>query len=450
MKKRKCLYAIVCALALLLSACAVENPAETSVPASAETTAPVATPPRIPDGAYPEGEYTVGRSLPPGEYVFIPYTTAQAASAHIKRNGKSAYFCETAGQIFGTVQRGDRLITKHCYFFPAEGYTATPNAEGIYGPGMYRVGIDIPPGEYQITHSSPKGYGEWDYLTTSSVSQAFVNASPLNVVKETPAIVDLSTSYAFSLTLGADTYAVPAPPPENATFLFPEAPEVTKVKALPGSYDAAELVPSYWEQSVAFKDANSFYISIPEIYPFSKEAITAQQEIYQLFYDELHWLVRHSVKYPVTKALDTSEVSIFSDFGSAPIECYGYSAGIRDGILSVTVRNDLHGSIGRSYYVYNFDLATGKRLDSESVTDRLGVSQDAITQGITEYYAEMYAGLPDETAEFYQQNLKKTLSEENLSAGQVCIGEDGSVIMAVEIYSDGSFEHVQRLVKITV
>ena len=447
MKKRKCLFAIVCALALLLSACTAEKPPETSAPietkppvettASVETTQPQI---QIPDGAYPAGTYEIGTQLMERTYVLIPYDPAQTASVRVERNTETVLKQSFTGRFFWTPKEGDTLTVEDGYFLPAEGYTVPKNADGSYSPGMYRIGIDIPEGDYRVIPQDGSKAKVWRF--TSITEKGF---SSEIVTKEKV----FSTEGYAALYLENGSMSIFDFDSEDTPFSLPAAPEATEVKALPDSYDAAALVSPCWEQGAAFGNVYSFYISIPEIYPFSEDAIAAQQEIYELFYDELEWLEEYSVNNPVTKTLDMSEVTIFSDFGGDPTAYYGYSAGIRDGILSIIVRNDwLYNSAGRSFYTYNFDLTTGKRLDSQAMHDRLGVSQDAITQGVTEFYEEKHAALPDKTVDFYQENLKKTLSEENLSAGQLCIGEDGAVMMAVEIYSIGSLEHVQRLVKI--
>ena len=177
--KRKTLALLLCA-ALLLTACAAAPtpttpptttaaPTETTVPvetttAPPETTVPPTTvPPETAplgsvDNPYMPGMYKVGADLPAGEYCFVA-------------SGGNGYGCVSADSNkddilenemfdhtwFVTVSDGQYLEASRCAFVVAADVVLLIEDDGSFTEGMYRVGIDIPAGEYKLT-STGSGY----------------------------------------------------------------------------------------------------------------------------------------------------------------------------------------------------------------------------------------------------------------------------------------------------
>ena len=120
-----------------------------------ETTAPLGTP----ENPYMPGMYKVGSDLPAGEYVFVP------------SSGSRAYVCVSAdsnqddilensnfhGSFFVTVADGQYLEASRCLFVVAADVKLLDIDDGVLDEGMFRVGIDIPAGEYKVT-SDDRGY----------------------------------------------------------------------------------------------------------------------------------------------------------------------------------------------------------------------------------------------------------------------------------------------------
>lgn len=120
----------------------VEEPTE----AATEPTEPEVT-------TYGAGMYKVGTDIPAGEYVFIV------------SGDRSAYVCVSSDSnqddilenenfdftFFATVSDGQYVKAQRCSFMAASDYTISISDDGSFSDGMYRVGIDIPAGEYKLT-----------------------------------------------------------------------------------------------------------------------------------------------------------------------------------------------------------------------------------------------------------------------------------------------------------
>lgn len=132
----------------------------TKVPPTEELTEPPTDPPiGTKENPYSEGMYKVGVDLPVGEYLLF------AA-------GSSGYYCVSSdsnqddiiengifnGHSFVTVEDGQYFDVSRCTFLIASDYVIGPNDDGSFSDGMYRVGIDIPAGEYHLTVSDDRGY----------------------------------------------------------------------------------------------------------------------------------------------------------------------------------------------------------------------------------------------------------------------------------------------------
>lgn len=130
---------------------------------TADTTEPSATPPSASlgtvDNPYGPGMYKVGTDLPEGEYLFIA-TGSLAAYVCLSSDSNQDDIIENENftySFFLTVSDGQYLDATRCSFLIADKYTVNINEDGTFSDGMYRVGIDIPSGEYALA-SSEHGY----------------------------------------------------------------------------------------------------------------------------------------------------------------------------------------------------------------------------------------------------------------------------------------------------
>lgn len=150
-----------------LNSMSVVSPESSTQADPVETTAPPEKGSK--DNPYRAGMYKVGTDLPAGEYLFF------SNSSHL------AYVCASSdsnqddiienenfsNSFFMTVTDGQYLQAKRCYFVKASDCTITINDDGTLEEGMYRVGIDIPAGEYQLTADEDKGY--WCLYSDSTI-----------------------------------------------------------------------------------------------------------------------------------------------------------------------------------------------------------------------------------------------------------------------------------------
>lgn len=151
--------------AFLLSATSFSDPTD-------ETTSATTTPPTqkgSKENPYRAGMYKVGIDLPAGEYLFLSGSSTKAyVCASSDSNQDDIIENENfSNSFFMTVEDGQYLEAKRCYFLNASDYTVRINEDGTFGDGMYRVGIDIPAGEYRLTAEEDRGY--WCLYNNSNI-----------------------------------------------------------------------------------------------------------------------------------------------------------------------------------------------------------------------------------------------------------------------------------------
>ena len=120
--------------------------------------------------AYRDGTYQVGKDIPPGEYLLV----------HAPGNGYFKISTDRSGSSAGTIYHGTFL--RYCYvaietdeYLILSGYTAYPveketkitdfttiETEGVYKYGAYKVGVDIPAGEYVLTLMPNQSKGSYE------------------------------------------------------------------------------------------------------------------------------------------------------------------------------------------------------------------------------------------------------------------------------------------------
>lgn len=232
--------------------------------------------------------------------------------------------------------------------------------------------------------------------------------------------------------------------PEAELVIFPDAPEQSVVKPLP---EKSGLVTAYWAQGLHFGDKNTaftYYISIPEIYPFSTDAVACQKEIYELYTNRLYNDLT-ALQAQHKGNVQQLEVPEGAFLDSELTRVYTYTAGVYEDVLSIAVRFDMEETENEKYYVYYLDLATGKRMTEEDAQEKLAVEAAVIKKAVEACYQEMHSQV-DATADWYQEQLKKTVSDENINACRVFFTEDGKRMIVARIYTAGSVETVEKLI----
>lgn len=255
--------------------------------------------------------------------------------------------------------------------------------------------------------------------------------------KETP-LPSLETTTAVPTT----EQTVPTQP----SLTVPDMQLSAQVRPLPEQYTAAELVAAYWEQGINFngKDYLTYHISVPSVYPFSEDAVAVQQEIFGLFNDWLGYDLTTLAKEYAGK-IRTLEMPDNAFYDSSVTNCFSYCAGIRSGVLSILIRKDIRDVPRSQYMCFWLDLETGKRLDAAGAAEKYAVDTEVTRQALEAYYRQMHSQI-DPGLDFFQENLKKTVSDENVAACRLFCTEDGNLGVVANIYTPGSAPKVEKLV----
>lgn len=147
------------------------------------------------DNPYMPGMYKVGSDLPAGEYLFVAYESSAYVCISSDPNADDILQNEIFDYtFFATLQNGQYVNASRCAFVFASDYTITGNDGGSVSTGMYRVGRDIPAGEYKL--SATDGYGYYCIYSSSDV--------PFDIIKndlfESSVYVVLEEGQYFSFT----------------------------------------------------------------------------------------------------------------------------------------------------------------------------------------------------------------------------------------------------------
>ncbi len=109
---------------------------------------------------YYEDNYKVGTDIPAGTY-FLQPTSYISAYMCISSDANQDDIIENDnfdGQRYIEVKSGQYLELSRCYAISAEyAPKAEPDADGYLSEGMYKVGYDIPAGEYKLAATSEYG-----------------------------------------------------------------------------------------------------------------------------------------------------------------------------------------------------------------------------------------------------------------------------------------------------
>lgn len=157
-------------------------------------------------------------------------------------------------------------------------------------------------------------------------------------------------------------------------------------------------------------------VCIPKIVPFSDDAIACQKEIQNRFEPKLEEM-RHNAAngYGIAHAY---------------IEHFVY---LNDTILSVVIheRSMFDSS---SFTVYNFDIESGKQLNTQALMNKLQITDyaDKFTQTAKETFEANNGHFNHD--DFYETQLATTVSKENIDKVKPYVAENGKVMIIINIY----------------
>ena len=129
-----------------------------SSPATKQSSAPVT--PKV--KTYPSGQYKVGTDLPAGEYVAL---SKNEAYIEVARNVSGTLDSILANDIFInrsiiTVSNGQFLKVQGATLYAFADAPKVQTKDGFLPSGMYKVGVDLPAGEYKVISEGGDSYIE--------------------------------------------------------------------------------------------------------------------------------------------------------------------------------------------------------------------------------------------------------------------------------------------------
>lgn len=118
----------------------------------------------------PAGSYTVGDSLPAGSYVLRQLPDKAVGYVRVTK-GKKALLEQNFEQcLFLSLEDGQGISFSGASLRSAEGFQQKVNLEQL-DPGMYRVGVDIPVGSYEIAESEDQPMCSYAVYPSDSVKR---------------------------------------------------------------------------------------------------------------------------------------------------------------------------------------------------------------------------------------------------------------------------------------
>lgn len=123
----------------------------------------------VKDNKIKAGTYKIGEEVPAGEYLFMSKGMGyiQCSTDTTGALESILYNDNVEGHSYITVNKGEYLKIQGGEMYPvAEAPSVTPK-DGLYKAGMYKVGKDIPAGEYKVKLTSAAGMGYTEVATDS-------------------------------------------------------------------------------------------------------------------------------------------------------------------------------------------------------------------------------------------------------------------------------------------
>jgi len=186
--------------------------------------------------SYKSGVYKVGRDISEGEYVIIANDVLSVGQIDITTDlsgdYKSMLFSDYVyGRSIVTLKKDTYLNAKSCTIYPISSAPKVEPIEGIYPEGMYKVGVDIPAGDYklvamyifnvyyEITDDSIRA----DYLT----KDISINGTQ-NVTLKEGQYIRVERAYIVTINAATTTLTTATPTPTNS-FATSPTPKSTPI-----------------------------------------------------------------------------------------------------------------------------------------------------------------------------------------------------------------------------
>lgn len=127
------------------------------------------------------GTYKIGTDLPPGEYLVFADSTGYIESASDSTGELDSILFNdnlpSGAHSYVTLNEGEYFKLQGSHMFPVESAPSVVPEDGLYENGMYKVGQDIPAGEYKVILDSAVGMG---YLEVAKDSRHQIDSIVTN------------------------------------------------------------------------------------------------------------------------------------------------------------------------------------------------------------------------------------------------------------------------------
>ncbi len=123
------------------------------------------------EGRIKSGTYKVGTDIPSGEYLVFADDMGYIESAKDSTgNLESIIFNDNLddSHSYVTLHDGEYFKLQGAYMYPIDKAPSVIPKDGEYEDGMYRVGIDIPAGEYKVILDDDTGMGYYEVSKDST------------------------------------------------------------------------------------------------------------------------------------------------------------------------------------------------------------------------------------------------------------------------------------------
>lgn len=124
---------------------------------------------------YPAGMYKIGVDMPAGEYVLV---TNDYGYFEVSSDSSGSFESIIVNDFFGkrsiiNVSDGQYFKFEYCTAYPYANAPAAQPVNGYLADGMYKVGVDLPAGEYQIAPVLPEAGDMGYYILSSDSSHSY-------------------------------------------------------------------------------------------------------------------------------------------------------------------------------------------------------------------------------------------------------------------------------------
>ena len=126
---------------------------------------------------YKAGMYKIGTDMPAGEYILTAngISYIQVSSDSTGQIDSIVFNDNFSNRSIITVVDGQYLTLKSCIAYAFEDAPrVTPSADGILPEGMYKVGVDLPAGEYKVA-ADGMGYMEVSGSSSHNIDNILSN-----------------------------------------------------------------------------------------------------------------------------------------------------------------------------------------------------------------------------------------------------------------------------------